>query len=140
MARIWSHRPHRPLSRGSRNRPAAESLAARHRRQNGAQIDRFRADAEQTGEEHQWLDSDGKPRDCPACHGQRLRPEALRKQGEVISDLESLLDILLERRSVETAGSRARERVLVTHGLAVGDTVVRSAQGELAPGQSVKTE
>ena len=47
---------------------------------------------------------------------------------------------VVERRSVETAGSRTRERVLVTRGLAVGDTVVRSAQGELAPGQPVKTE
>ncbi|MDJ0813326.1 MAG: efflux RND transporter periplasmic adaptor subunit [Woeseiaceae bacterium] len=47
---------------------------------------------------------------------------------------------VVERRPVETAGSRDRERVLVTYGLAVGDTVVRSAQGELAPGQSVRTE
>jgi RND family efflux transporter MFP subunit len=46
----------------------------------------------------------------------------------------------VERRPVETAGSRTRERVLVTRGLAVGDTVVMSAQGELAPGQSVTTE
>ncbi|MDJ0904438.1 MAG: efflux RND transporter periplasmic adaptor subunit [Woeseiaceae bacterium] len=47
---------------------------------------------------------------------------------------------VVERRAVATAGSLARERVLVTQGLAVGDTVVRSAQGELAPGQSVRTE
>ena len=47
---------------------------------------------------------------------------------------------VVERRTVETAGSLTRERVLVTHGLAIGDTVVRSAQGELAPGQSVRTE
>jgi hypothetical protein len=47
---------------------------------------------------------------------------------------------VVERRAVATAGSRARERVLVTQGLAVGDTVVRSAQGALAPGQSVRTE
>jgi RND family efflux transporter MFP subunit len=47
---------------------------------------------------------------------------------------------VVERRAVETAGSRTRDRVLVTHGIAAGDTVVRSAQGELAPGQSVRTE
>ena len=47
---------------------------------------------------------------------------------------------VVERRTVSTAGSRTRERVLVTQGLAVGDTVVRSAQGQLAPGQSVITE
>lgn len=47
---------------------------------------------------------------------------------------------VVERRAVATAGSRARERVLVTQGLAVGDTVVRSAQGALAPGQSVRIE
>lgn len=47
---------------------------------------------------------------------------------------------IIERRDVEIAGARERERVLVTHGLTVGDTVVRSAQGELTPGQSVRTE
>jgi RND family efflux transporter MFP subunit len=47
---------------------------------------------------------------------------------------------VVERRAVQTAGSRTRDRVLITQGLAVGDTVVRSAQGELAPGQPVRTE
>ena len=47
---------------------------------------------------------------------------------------------VVERRPVETAGSRDRDAVLVTRGLAVGDTVVRSAQRELAPGQSVTTK
>ena len=47
---------------------------------------------------------------------------------------------IVERRSVEIAGARDRDRVLVTQGLAVGDTVVRSAAGDLAPGQAVKTE
>ena len=46
---------------------------------------------------------------------------------------------VVERRPVETSGSRDRDAVLVTRGLAVGDTVVRSAQGELAPGQPVRT-
>ena len=47
---------------------------------------------------------------------------------------------VVERRPVETAGSRDRDVVLVTRGLAAGDTVVRSAQGELAPGQAVTTQ
>ncbi|MEX0430152.1 excinuclease ABC subunit UvrA [Spiribacter insolitus] len=35
-------------------------------------------DAEQTGEERQWRGGDEEgPRICPACHGHRLRPEAL---------------------------------------------------------------
>lgn len=46
----------------------------------------------------------------------------------------------VERRPVEVSGSRDRERVLVTHGLAVGDTVVRSSGSELSPGQTVRTE
>jgi RND family efflux transporter MFP subunit len=47
---------------------------------------------------------------------------------------------VVEKRAVEVSGSRSRERVLVTYGLAVGDTVVRSAQAELSPGQAVRTE
>ena len=46
---------------------------------------------------------------------------------------------VVERRSVELSGSRDRDRVLVTQGLAVGDTVVGSAAGELAAGQAVKS-
>ncbi|GAB6042003.1 excinuclease ABC subunit UvrA [Endothiovibrio diazotrophicus] len=35
-------------------------------------------DEEQTGEERAWNDAyDGEAKPCPACHGQRLRPEAL---------------------------------------------------------------
>lgn len=47
---------------------------------------------------------------------------------------------IVERRSVQLVGSRDRDRVLVTNGLAVGDTVVRSSEGELSPGQSVRTK
>ena len=46
---------------------------------------------------------------------------------------------LVEKRRVEIGGVRDRERVLVTRGLAVGDTVVRSAERPLEPGQAVKT-
>jgi RND family efflux transporter MFP subunit len=47
---------------------------------------------------------------------------------------------LVERRSVSTGGSRDRDRVLVTNGLAAGDTVVRSSAAALRAGQKVKTE
>jgi RND family efflux transporter MFP subunit len=47
---------------------------------------------------------------------------------------------VIERRSVQVSGSRDRDRVLVTNGLAVGDTVVRSSDGELSAGQSVRTK
>lgn len=49
-------------------------------------------------------------------------------------------DGVVERRAVEISGARDRERVLVTRGLAVGDAVVRAAEGNLSPGQPVKTE
>ena len=47
---------------------------------------------------------------------------------------------IVERRGVEVSGSLDRERVLVLRGLAVGDTVIRSAEGSLSAGQKVVTE
>ncbi|HEY5666379.1 MAG TPA: efflux RND transporter periplasmic adaptor subunit, partial [Gammaproteobacteria bacterium] len=47
---------------------------------------------------------------------------------------------LVEKRRVEVSGARDRDRVLVTRGLAAGDTVVRSAERPLEPGQAVRTE
>jgi RND family efflux transporter MFP subunit len=47
---------------------------------------------------------------------------------------------IVERRGVEVSGSLDRERVLVSRGLAVGDTVIRSAEGSLSAGQKVATE
>jgi multidrug efflux pump subunit AcrA (membrane-fusion protein) len=46
---------------------------------------------------------------------------------------------IVERRAVEVGGSRDRGRVLITRGLETGDTVVRSAEKPLNPGQAVKT-
>ena len=34
-------------------------------------------DGEQTGEESQWLETEGEPEPCTACGGRRLKPEAL---------------------------------------------------------------
>jgi len=47
---------------------------------------------------------------------------------------------VVERRGVEVSGSRDRERVLISTGLAAGDTVIRSAEGSLSAGQKVVTE
>jgi RND family efflux transporter MFP subunit len=47
---------------------------------------------------------------------------------------------VVEQRGVEVSGSTDRERILVSRGLAVGDTVVRSAEGSLSAGQKVVTE
>ena len=47
---------------------------------------------------------------------------------------------IVERRGVGVSGSLDRERVLVTSGLVVGDTLVRSAEGSLSAGQKVTTE
>ncbi len=49
-------------------------------------------------------------------------------------------DEIVERRGVEVSGSLDRERVLVTRGLAVGDTVIRSAESSLGAGQKIATE
>ena len=47
---------------------------------------------------------------------------------------------LVERRGVSVGGSRDRDRVLISSGLAAGDTVVRSSPTPLRAGQKVKTE
>jgi len=47
---------------------------------------------------------------------------------------------LVEKRGVTLGGSRDRDRVLITNGLASGDTVVRSSESALSAGQKVKTE
>ena len=47
---------------------------------------------------------------------------------------------LIEKRRVEVEGSRDRDRLLITSGLAAGDTVVRSSDKALEAGQKVRTE
>ena len=48
-------------------------------------------------------------------------------------------DRSVERRTVRTAGTRGRDRVLVLEGLAVGDTIVRSSPRPLQAGQAIRT-
>jgi len=47
---------------------------------------------------------------------------------------------IVEKRGVEIGGSRDRDRILITKGLAAGDTVVQSSDKPLAAGQQVKTD
>lgn len=47
---------------------------------------------------------------------------------------------VVARRPVTLGGPRDRDRVLVTSGLGVGDTVVRSADGTLSPGARIKLQ
>ena len=46
---------------------------------------------------------------------------------------------IVEKQPVIISGRRDRQQVLVTQGLGVGDTIVRSAEAPLKPGQSIKT-
>jgi hypothetical protein len=45
----------------------------------------------------------------------------------------------VERRQVILGSAADRERILITEGLSVGDTVVRSSESTLGAGQKVKT-
>ncbi len=45
-----------------------------------------------------------------------------------------------ERRAVRIGGPRDRTRVLVTDGLTVGDTIIRSSERPLVEGQKIKTD
>jgi len=49
-------------------------------------------------------------------------------------------DGFVEKRSVTIGGSRDRDRVLITNGLATGDRVVSSSEAALGAGQKVRTE
>ncbi|WP_328988045.1 excinuclease ABC subunit UvrA [Thiorhodovibrio winogradskyi] len=56
----------------------------------GVQLSGF--DAEQTGEERQWQETNSAVQTCPSCHGQRLNPEALavRFRDQSIGELSAL--------------------------------------------------
>jgi RND family efflux transporter MFP subunit len=45
---------------------------------------------------------------------------------------------VVERRSVRIAGGRDRERISILEGLSIGDTIVRSSDRPLQPGQKIK--
>jgi RND family efflux transporter MFP subunit len=47
-------------------------------------------------------------------------------------------DDAVERRSVRISGARDRERISVLEGLSIGDTIVRSSDRPLQPGQKIK--
>jgi RND family efflux transporter MFP subunit len=51
-----------------------------------------------------------------------------------------IIDGRVERRAVQVSGLRDRTRVLVTSGLAPGETIVRSSESPLVAGQSITTD
>jgi len=51
-----------------------------------------------------------------------------------------LIDGRVERQPVQVSGQRDRTRVLVTSGLAPGETIVRSSTSPLVAGQSITTD
>ena len=86
-----------------------------------------------------FLDLDAAPQPREQATGVLITREALR--GDADGDyVWRLSGGVVERRAVVIGGARDRERVLVTHGLDAGDTIVRSADGTLAPGKRVRTE
>jgi RND family efflux transporter MFP subunit len=51
-----------------------------------------------------------------------------------------IINNTVERRAVEISGQRDRARILVTSGLAPGDTIVRSSESPLVAGQAITTD
>ncbi len=70
--------------------------------------------------------------------GVLISREALRSD-EAGSYVWRVSDSRVERRGVTLGSAADRERVLVTAGLGAGDTIVRSAEGALSPGQEIRT-
>ena len=84
-----------------------------------------------------FLGSDGVPDDEPRLAGVTITRDAL--QTDAGGDFVWRLDNdVAQRRAIEIGGSRDGERVLVTRGLAAGDTVVRASDIELSDGQKIK--
>jgi RND family efflux transporter MFP subunit len=82
-------------------------------------------------------DAPGEPQAVPAgvlIAGQALHSDA---DGDFVWRVDGGR---VERRSVAVAGDRGRDRILVTTGLTVGDTVVRSSAQDLQAGQKVTTK
>ena len=82
-------------------------------------------------------DAPEQPQKVPA--GVLIPREALRSdsEGDFVWRVD---DGRAERRGVEVAGDKTRDRVLVTKGLVAGDTVVRSSAAELQAGQKIRTK
>jgi RND family efflux transporter MFP subunit len=82
-------------------------------------------------------DAPEQPQKVPA--GVLIPREALRSdsEGDFVWRVD---DGRAERRGVEVAGDKTRDRVLVTKGLVAGDTVVRSSAAELQAGQTIRTK
>jgi RND family efflux transporter MFP subunit len=82
-------------------------------------------------------DAPSEPQTAPA--GVLIAGEALHSDADG-DFVWRIVDGRVERRAVTVTGDRSRDRVLVTTGLAAGDTVVRSSAAELRAGQKIKTK
>jgi RND family efflux transporter MFP subunit len=71
--------------------------------------------------------------------GVLIAGEALRSDGS--GDFVWLVrDNTVEKRVVHVGGQRDRPQILVTTGLTLGDTIVRSSESPLVEGQSIRTD
>jgi RND family efflux transporter MFP subunit len=89
-----------------------------------------------------FLDADAPATPATGPQGPRgvlIAAEALRSDsaGDFVW---RIVDGAVERRAVQVSGQRDRERILVTSGLAPGDTIVRSSQSPLVAGQAITTD
>lgn len=89
-----------------------------------------------------FLDADAPSTPANESQGPRgvlIAAEALRSDnaGDFVW---SIVDGNVERRAVQVSGQRDRARILVTSGLAPGDTFVRSSESPLVAGQAIKTD
>ncbi len=86
-----------------------------------------------------FLDADVAPETAKEVHGVLVTRESLRSDADG-DFVWRIRDNLVERRAVEIGGPRDRAQVLVTRGLEIGDTVVRSSEKPLAPGLEITTD
>ncbi len=85
-----------------------------------------------------FLGTDTQPAETREVQGVMIPGAALRADGD--GDFVWIVrNGVVERRAVVLSGARDRPQVLVQSGLAVGDTVVRTAEGPLTAGQAITT-
>lgn len=84
-----------------------------------------------------FLGSEASAEPGAEIEGVMISGESLRNDGDGDFVWRVRNDVV-ERRSVTVGGDADRDRVLIVDGLVAGDTVVRSSEAPLSPGQNVK--
>lgn len=85
-----------------------------------------------------FLGSENPAETTPEVQGVMI-PGASLRSDEAGDFVWLLRDGVVERRSVDLGGPRDRPQILIRTGLAAGDSVVRTSEAPLSPGQAVKT-